>query len=211
MQAKITLGRFTIEYSELANNYFSRVELNKKEKKYRIKSVWDENFNRSYKVFKEKSVSLVEAYAWTPAIMGPIVLPSGMPEYISELLYELYNFEFPNGTEKKDLKVRSFFKHKKDGISNRASGLLLKVRMESVLSKKLDFIGPAGIFCICGIMHKEDFVTKTFKMHEDAISFNTGLKEENSYPKGSIGDINGGSTIYKDLDQDDLIIKSLMV
>lgn len=208
---EIKIGRFTLNYEDIAKYQITKIIIGKP-KKYRIKACWDENFNRTYKIYKEIGVSIVEEFGWIPSLMGSINLPDSMPQYISELLYDLYNFEFPNNGEKNDITVKSFF-NSKENLSNKTYGYLLKVRMESLLSKKLDFIGPAGIFCNCGIMDLDDnFVTKTFRIHDNSISFNTGIVDEkNPYPENSIGSINGGSYIFKNIEQTDLIINNLKV
>lgn len=202
------LERFYLDYEQFSKGNIIPIEM-KKPKKFSVKAFWDESFNRGYKIFKEKGVSLVEVFAWIPSVMGTIKLPDKLPEYISELLYEIYSFEFPSGSEGKDIRVVSFLN--KYNLSNKELALHLKTRTESFLRKKLDLIGPAGIFCNCAIMDKDDnFVTKLFRINSDSISVDSGKKDD-TFPKGSLGDVNGGSSIYKSIEDTDYIIKNILI
>lgn len=205
-ERNMKIERFNINYIDLAKGNIVTIEINKP-KKFSIKAFWDEDFNRGYKIYKNKGVSNVEVFSWIPSLMGPIELPEKIPQYISEFLYDLYNFEFPHGSERKDIKLKSFFNYKDS--SDTILALLLKTRAESKVKKKLDLLGPAGIHCnYCFVDDKNNSVTKLFRINSNTITYNTGIKED-SFSDAKT-DNNDDSFIYRNIEPYDFILNTLL-
>ena len=200
------IERFSINYIDLANSNIVTIGINKP-KRFSIKAFWDEDFNRGYKIYKNKGVSNVEVFCWIPSLMGPIELPNKIPQYISEFLYDLYNFEFPHGNEKKDIKLKSFFNDKDS--SDTILALLLKTRAESKVKMKLKLLGPLGTHCnYCFVDYMNNSVTKLFRINSNTITYNTGIKEDSCSDAKT--DNNDDSFIYRNIEPYDFILNALL-
>lgn len=207
---KITIGKFNLDYENIASEIITPVIKNKP-KNFYIKSFWDNDFNRGYIINKiNKHGNTIKVLKWIPKVNGAIKLPKEFPMYIEELLYEIYNFEFPNGSEKKDITLKSFYSSVNNNYYYKIYACLLKVKAESIMGKQLDLIGPCGLYSNCQLMDMNDnFVTKMFRVDNEFISFNTGQKRE--VVQGSIDELNGGAMIFQEINCTEKIFENLKI